>query len=397
MRPTLVLLFLALLSQPAWSLETAQIKAIYCPPGGKVDDKYSKYFDHEYLEHGGFEELRQILQDQNRQFGKCLELKSISSTEFELEYKEASVPLDLVHESGKKIKGNFFGMPRIRNDSLKKLEEDLKREPYAVSFYAGLEDGKELFSRNADKPMSISRANQIFLLRAVQDGVASGKLKLSDLVSLDTERAVRTMGIIHYWKDGTQISLDSLLNLMVTEKDLSASDLILSRMEKGAFKGYSKGLDSFPSFREYFILAARDKEKIGSRAQAAKLISGLKNEPLPELYRTDRLELVDTLGWFASARDLCASALSVKDDILVRNARLSKEYQSVQSKQIEKYGIVQTRDSGISQVTVVFKLVSSPKWGCISVTANHSDEIEEALFSTLDSRLLNLVLAQGAN
>jgi hypothetical protein len=31
------------------------------------------------------------------------------------------------------------------------------------------------------------------------------------------------------------------------------------------------------------------------------------------------------------------------------------------------------------------------------VTANHSDEIEEALFSTLDSRLLNLVLAQGAN
>jgi hypothetical protein len=304
------------------------------------------------------------------------------------------VPLDLVLTDTGKIKSQFFGMPRHKNDSLARIEAELGKEPYRVAFHAETDEGQKLLSHAADQALSISRSNQIFILRAAKTAITEGKLKLTELVPLRREEAVKTMGSIHFWKDGTLISVDSLLSMMVAERDLAASDLLLSRLDPATLTGFGQSLKPFLSYREYFLLAENEKKDPPSRQAVAKLLPGLKGKPLPELYRFDRIDLVNTLGWFASPRELCQSALAVKEDLVELNARLNHEYQSIHPKAVEKYGLVQTRDSGISQVTVVLKTASSP-WICIALTANHHDEVEEGFFSSLYTRLMSLSLEKA--
>jgi len=375
-------------SEAPKTLPLAKVKGIFCPFSAA---RAKAAFDHEYLHHGGLEDLKKILAGNTRQFGKCLGLREATAGSYLLDYKEVSVPLELVLGDGDKIRNNFFGMPVHQNDSLAKIEAELKKEPYSVSFFVDTEEEKELLSRDADRALSISRANQIFLLQATQHAVKEGKLKLSDLVPLRSDQAVKTMGSIHAWRDGTLLSIDSLLNLMVAERDVAASDLLLSRLDSTTFTRLGKSLSPFPSFREYFLLAELDQSELKNRKHIATLLPGLKQKPLPLEYRLDRVDLVSTLGWFASAREVCRSALAVKDDIVSLNARLSAEYLSVHPKSIEKFGLIQTRDSGVSQVVAVFKAAHSP-WACLALTANHTEEIEEGFFSSLYSRLMNLAL-----
>ncbi len=372
-----------LLSTPAAALTPAQVKGVFCPFHEK---RAAKQFDHDYQEHGALLEIRRALQEYTKQEGKCLGVRATEEDSFELDFKGLSVPLDLKVGADGKIKAAFFGPPLYKNDSLEKVLADLKREPFVSSFFAGTADGKELFARDADKPLSISRANQIFVARAVRES----KLKLSDLVTLDGPLLVRTFGQLHTWKIGTLLTVDTLLNFLIGEKDLTASDLLLSRLDRGKFRQFGKSLEPFPSFREYFQLALLPKNEL---KEIGKLLPSLGAKPEPAEYRMDRLDLVGTLGWFASAREICASALLVKDDILERNARLNEEYQSVQPKEIERFGIVQSRDPGISQVTAVFKTKTGP-WTCLALTANHKDEIEENSFSSIQLRLMNLLVAK---
>lgn len=379
-------LLLALLSPPAFALSPAQVKNILCPFRAKTAEKH---FDHEFLEHGGAVEIQRTLQEYTQQQGKCLDVKSAANSSYEISFKNMVLPFELAASEHGKIKSIFFGPPRFLNDSVEKIVAELKKSPYKISFFASDASGKEWLAHDPDIALSISRSNQIFIARAVQEGQA----KLSDLIPLDPKLVVRTFGMIQFWKPNTLLSVDTLMNLMISEKDLTASDLLLSRLDRSQFTQWGKSLSPFLSFREYFQLAEFPKKKLGSRTEVAKLVPELSKQPEPKEYRHDRMDLVGTIGWFASTRELCANALAVKSDILERNARLSEEYKAIQPKEIEEFGIVQSRDPGVSQVTAIFRVGSA--WGCVALTANYEDDIEEATFGAIHTRLMNLAVAKA--
>jgi hypothetical protein len=374
------------------TLSAVEIKRALCPFSAK---RAKGALAHESLEHGGLEDLRRSLNEQLRQYGKCQGMEEIAPQNYELIYPEVRVPLEVIYGPEGKIRTYFFGMPRHANDSPSKLKAELRKLSYRFSFLAVEENGKELIEHEAASALNVSRSNQIFILAEAATQLKEGKIKRSDSLALARARAVQTMGTIFSWRDGTLVTIDSLLNLMIAERDLAAADLLLEALGQKNLARLGKELSPFLSYREFFLLTDLDRKSLDSPKKVEAQRAALDSKPLPEIYRLDRLDLIPVLGWFASPREICKAALSVKEDLIDLNAALAKEYANVQPKKILKFGIVQTRDSGISQVTAVYKTASSP-WTCLAITANHKDEIEEGTFSGLYARLLNLALQSQA-
>lgn len=376
-----LLLLLSVLAHAA-DFPAANLKQILCPFNQAAA---RKSVDAELQEHGGLDELRAALDEQKRQFGPCREVKALGGTNYELRYQEATVPLEVISR-GAKINSFYLGMPAMRDDTLAKVVAAVKKEPYQTAFYAGTDGGKELLAYQADLPLSISRSNQVFVLRAARDA----KVRASDTVALEEKSLIRSFGILQFWKPGTLLTVDSLLQLMVSEKDLTASDLLLAKLGPGNVAQYGKALAPFLSYREYFLLSTLPKEKLKDRAAVAAQLLSLGPEKAPVEPQTDHPELLKVLGWFASPKELCDSALAAKDEIVARNRRLNDEYRAVQPKNVEAFGVIQTRDTGISQVTQVYKLAGHDEWRCLALTANHNDEVEEGFFSSIAARLSRL-------
>jgi hypothetical protein len=182
MKISYALAFLPLFASAA-DIPAAKLKKLLCPFDAAA---VKKSVNQELLEHGGLEELKAALDEQKRQFGACTEVKALGGTNFDLVYKEASVPLEVIGTPAK-FDSFYLGMPSMRDDSLAKVVTAVKKAPYEVAFYAGTEGGKEILSYRADLPLSISRSNQVFLLRAARDG----KVRGSDIVSLEEKSFIR--------------------------------------------------------------------------------------------------------------------------------------------------------------------------------------------------------------
>jgi hypothetical protein len=360
----------------------SRLKQLLCPYSAAMA---KKTLIHELLEHGGLEEMRAALEEKTHQFGPCREVQALGGTNFELHYRDAIVPLEVISE-GQKVRSFYLGMPEMRDDTAAKVITALKKEPYQTAFYAGTESGHELLSYQPDLVLSISRSNQIFLLRATRDAA----LAPSEALPLEEKSLIRSFGILQFWKIGTLLTVDSLLQLLVSEKDLTASDLLLARLGPSKVAKYGKSLAPFLSFREYFLLSALPREKLKDRNAVSTQLAALGNQLAPAPGPAEHPELLSVLGWFASPRELCESALAVKEELVARNRRLNSEYQAVQPKNVEVFGIVQTRDTGISQLTQVYKLHGQSEWRCLALTANHHDEIEEGFFSSITARLSRL-------
>ncbi len=384
----LLTLFLSLSAFAAKELSVSEVKGIFCPFSSS---RAKKALDAESLEHGGLEEIKRSLGEQIKLYGKCLGLKELEQHSYELSYQGVAIPLDLTYGEAGKIRAFFFGMPRHADDSPAKIAGESGKLPYTTAYLFMDENGREFLSRNADRPLNVSRSSQVFLLAAAQKAIREGELRLSDTATLRSARAVRAMGAIHGWRNGTLLTVDTLLNLMMGERDMAAADLLLEKVGRDAPASFGARLSPFLSHREFFLLAESEKSELSSPKKIRSKLAELEEKPLPELYRLDRLDLVPVLGWFASAREICRAALGVKEEVTELNARLSGEYSAVQPKSIERFGLVQTRDSGVSQVTAVLKAKGQP-WACLAITANHGDEIEEGFFSGIYSRILNLGL-----
>jgi hypothetical protein len=365
------------------------LKSAFCPFSSS---NTKKLLDHEFLEHGGLSDIKSGLASNSAQFGKCLDIKEKEKNAYELVYQRASVPLDLVFDERAKIKVVFFGMPRISDDSFEKVVQFLKDEKHNTSYLLQLENGKKISSHNDTQPLNISRSNLIFILDAAKRGIKENQLRKEDVVALKKKRAIKTFSVIQSWSDGTLISVDSLLNLMTTDRDVSAADLLIERIGRENIERLSNHLKPFLTFREYYLLLELEKKDLNTKQKIQAMIAAKKDLPPPESYQLDRYDLVPHVGWFATSQDICSSAFAAKEEILAMNERLANEYASVQSKEIEKFGLIQTRDSGVSQVTALIKTKNAP-WLCLAITSNSElGEIEESFFSTLYSRLLNLSL-----
>lgn len=195
------------------------------------------------------------------------------------------VVTQLVHES-----------PDI-NSIVKQLMELPGRKSIKVT-----KNGVTLVSRNSSDALSVGSAFKIAILLAVEDSVASGKLKWNDVLNLHPENKSSPSGIMHTWPDFTGVTVESAVLLMLGLSDNTAADLLISVLGRHKIEEVSPGLAPLITTREYFEALSLG-HKSSSDSVAGR--SGNNDDrPITDGRDQDRISSGADVGWFLSTDTL---------------------------------------------------------------------------------------------
>ncbi len=196
-----------------------------------------------------------------------------------------------------------------------------------VSFAVTRLDGgkpETIASANPDSILYVASAFKLYVLGALVDDVRAGRRAWTDTMNLDARLRSIPTGLLQRWPDGSPVTLHTLAALMIEQSDNTATDHLLSLLGREkveamlAVMGHRHPERDVPllSTGELFRLTYADG---GKHAVAYAAL----DVPKRRAYLTDVLasipvsridspavptpHLLDGIGWYASASDLCAA------------------------------------------------------------------------------------------
>lgn len=179
---------------------------------------------------------------------------------------------------------------------------------------AKLFDGKE-----PDDAMAVAGAARLYVLGALIEEIAAGRRRWDEVVVLAPGRRAGPNGRLRTWPDGSPLTLQTLATLMTNDGDDTATELLLATLGRDRVEAMLSPMGvkdpasrlPFLSPREAFALKAEP----GGAAAAAwlRLDAAGRRAALPALAATPPEALpaffepryVDSIGWFASPREIC--------------------------------------------------------------------------------------------
>jgi hypothetical protein len=230
--------------------------------------------------------------------------------------------------------------------------------PEARLLAAELTDGtcRPIHTIDAGTPAPLASVFKLYVLEALAQAIAAGQVTWDEKLTI-TDR-VKTLGSgrLQNEPDGTRMSVRDVADAMISISDNTATDMLIARLGRSAVEHAMRtagmanpSLDTpFLTTRETFTLALHDWPNLAARYRALKtpgrralLASTIDHVPLASLdlpsQTTSRPP--DSIGWFASASDICrvyaslaeiarrpglagiAHALAINDDGLDLNRR----------------------------------------------------------------------------
>jgi beta-lactamase class A len=126
------------------------------------------------------------------------------------------------------IQGLLMVGTAVKGDSLTKVVEELKALPGRTSFaVARLDDvAPALLARHeAARLMAVGSAFKLFILAELDRSIRAGERKWSDVAPL-THRSLPS-GFLQDWPAGSQLTLQTLAALMISQSDNTATDTLL--------------------------------------------------------------------------------------------------------------------------------------------------------------------------
>lgn len=238
-----------------------------------------------------------------------------------------SVKLGLLQKPPHSIVTLWFGAVAPGVKDFAALSESLGKLRGKVSFAIERLGGKEpvtIAERDADQVLAIGSAFKLYVLGTLARDVAEGQRRPEDTVRLEERLRSLPSGKLHRWPAGSPATLHTLAALMISESDNTATDQLLFALGRErveamlARMGHRAAERNVPflSTGEMFRLkltgdgsAAEDYLKRDVKARREYLEGEIASVTLDEsTVNTDLLleaTHVDTIEWFASARDLC--------------------------------------------------------------------------------------------
>ncbi len=367
----LLSLFLLL---PANGANLAAVQAL-CPL------QKAKAFDPDFLKKNGADFLENLFAENELYYGPCQEVRPLKGGFYLLRYKEATVRTELAFTAKGQIKKLLFDDPEFIDDNWQKLQAFALRVFPKISFTASSE-GQEVFSVAPDQPLNISRSFTAFILQALRAKITAGSMKPEQILRLQGENQLVSFGMLSTWPGDSLFTVDSLKNIMLIENDATAADLLLRHIGKEEVQKFAQAREPLLSHREHALLM--QEKKVDANSLAKRLAELNKNTgavPFPP----ERFDLVETVGWFASTRNLCRAVYAARDEVSV--SLPSKEFRAAHG--LERAVVYQPRDSGIAQSTLLLR--KKGHWHCFSATVNHRGVVNEFAFSQVVRRGQNLL------
>jgi hypothetical protein len=225
----------------------------------------------------------------------------------------------------------WLGPPVRQAATLDEIAKDLAAFPGRVSFLAARVGPKGLAPLAAlapERSLAIGSAFKLWILGALLEEIAAGTRRWTDVTPLDARWKSLPSGILQEWPAGAPLTLHTLATLMISRSDNTATDHLLfllgrERVERQVARmGTQEAARNQPflSTAELFRLKGAPGGKLRAEylgqdlaGRRALLRGPVAAAPFDKLEALSKPTAVDTLEWFASARDLSRALLWLRD------------------------------------------------------------------------------------
>lgn len=289
-------------------------------------DDLGAIFSTTFLQHVSPSQVRSIFGQYGSQLGACTSFTVVErdghTGRFVLHFEQGhEVPMNLTIGGSEPhpIEGLWIGNPVAPAKDLDEVVARLREFPGEVSFVVmPLQgDGEPLAALDVDKTLAIGSAGKLWILAALVQEIEAGEARWDEVVPL-RERSLPT-GILQTWPEGSPLTLHSLASLMISRSDNTATDELLKRVGREKVEEALRWTEHasvernqpFLSTAELFRLKLKpelgeaylDLDASERRLFLQELaVKGVALEELVGEWTDPRH--IDTLEWFASARDL---------------------------------------------------------------------------------------------
>jgi Beta-lactamase enzyme family len=186
-----------------------------------------------------------------------------------------------------------------------------------------------MHSIDPDTPEPFGSVLKLYVLHALGDAVASGKVSWERPLTVNAQLKSLPSGVLQNEPDGTQISVLDAATKMIAISDNTATDMLINLVGRSAVEAAltETGMANpalnrpFLTTRETFILTLEQWPALAKRYLAANeagrralLADTVDRRPLPGASAVRALSTrsdMDGLGWFASASDICRAYASL--------------------------------------------------------------------------------------
>lgn len=162
-----------------------------------------------------------------------IEARSPTQAVVRIEAERAVLVLTLVIEPQPPhlISGLLITGVEVPGDDLEKVSRDIAALPGTTAFLVARIDGPEyqrLAEHRPDEAMAIGSAFKLFILGALQQGIAAGDIAWDEVVRID--RRSLPSGMLQNWPEGAPVTIHTLASLMISISDNTATDILLHRV-----------------------------------------------------------------------------------------------------------------------------------------------------------------------
>jgi beta-lactamase class A len=385
----------------------------------KGDVAPADYFSPIFLEAIPAEKVKAITDDIISTYGLPLRVLSVekagenhATVKVEFEKAIATISINIESTTPNKVDGLHASDFALKDDSIEKVTQAFSALPGKSSFLVQSlsPDGKKS-GFNFDTSMAIGSIFKLYILAELATEIEAGERKWTDMVPL-TDQSFSSPKTTKLTK-GAMVSLQDLATWMISVSDNGAADTLLrllgrSKVEqKLALVGHSNPERILPFLTtvEAFALKAPANTKLRKRyltstekQQRLFLTTQAKNLSYAKIDAKTFASgpvYIDTIEWFASAYDLGRILNSLRQsgsktalDILAINPGVS----AVSAEKWSYLGYKGGSEPGVMAMSFLGQ-TKSGEWKIISGAWNNPvKEVDEAEFSNLMSRLVNLAV-----
>lgn len=385
--------FLALLFVSAEAVaigKSQQLASAFCP----FQTKAAKaLIDPSLLHDTPLAVISDEFREKEKVYGGCRAVKEKEPGQYEFRYAEAIYSISVDWSPQGKLLSYEAGRPMILNDSFEKIAASAEKLFPGSSLYVEAE-AKELFGHNSLKPLNVSHSAQLFLLSTLEDQVAARRVKLDQVVRVSPRVKATALGALHFWNEGSAVTVDALKNMVIAEGDQTASDLLLETLTSGEVERLGQNLSPFISHRQFAQLMDEDR-RVPSRREDLKELLKKLDEDLGRVESHDQhAKRVATVGWFASTQELCAAFRKLRNEPALFSAANVKYEREQHEISWPDLALKDVTANGVRQVTAMLRNGPGSPLFCFSLTSNHRDLISETQFNDLKYRIIRVILSK---
>jgi len=355
--------------------------------------------DPEEMFHSSFKKavpMAEIVKIRDEYMGKLGAYKNMEKKgkRYNLIFEKGKTVCEITLTGDGSIVGFWIGNIVLSGDTWEKLLADIKKLDGQASVIVIKDGVAPVWHYNPDKQLAVGSTFKLYILQALNEKMTRENIGWNHSIALEQKYMSLPSGFLHKWPVGTQVTLDTLANLMISISDNTATDHLLffvgrDQVEKIAPEQIAPFYSTAEMFRIKGAMSKKDQKKFirASTKQKRKQLADINTISLDQVSFTSKPTLIAEVEWHPTTRELCQVIYKLKDSkaVSINPGLTNKDDWDIA-------GYKGGSEPGVLNHTYILQKESDPSWYSVSFTLNDpKSPIDDDKFNDLMSRLLHLI------